>query len=100
MAQPLICDVCSQEEALQMINNLTDGSSITLGPMCIPEFYAQAAATLYGAGQHQGPRTKCAACKTMHEQMTGGVIPVATDPQQPDWETAEQQEIDDAAAAP
>lgn len=100
MAQPLICDICGTEEAVQMINNLTDGSVMTLGPACIPEFFAQATATLWGTGQHEGPRTKCPACKSMHEQMTGGVVAIASDLQPAELEIDGQLAIDDAAAAP
>lgn len=100
MAQPLICDVCGTEEAVQMINNLTDGSVMTLGPACIPEFFAQATATLWGTGQHEGPRTKCPACRTMHEQMTGGVTAIATDPVPTDLEIEGQMAIDDAVRLP
>lgn len=97
MAAQLICDVCGQEPGAQMLSNLADGSTMILGAGCIPDFYHQSILALFGGEQHSGPRTKCAACKSIHEHGTGGVVPMGTDSDAaPD--VADEQAPDDAAA--
>ena len=76
MAQPIACDICSLEEAVQMLTNLTDGSVLAIGPACMPSFYGNSALVTMDAGQHKGPATKCQACRRMHERMTTPVAPL------------------------
>lgn len=85
MAQPLICDVCGTEPGAQMLTNLGDGSTMILCPACIPEFYAQSVVTLLETGPHEGPRTKCPACRVLHERMTAGVTPMAATDSSDSW---------------
>jgi hypothetical protein len=93
MAAPLICDICQAEPGAQMLSNLADGSQMVLGAACIPDFYHQSILALFGGTQHGGPRTKCTACKAIHEHGTGAVVPIGdaddtapdvTDDQAPD----------------
>ena len=100
MAQPIACDICGTEEAVQMLTNLTDGSVLALGPACMPAFYGHSALTTMDAGEHKGPAGKCQACRRMHERMTTPVTPLdiqqasdeTPDPvaDTPDLEAAEQ----------
>lgn len=97
MAQPLICDVCGQEEAYQMITNLQSGEVLALGPACIPMFYGQAALASIGAGDHAGPAGKCQACRRFHEAQTTPVAPLAVPADDQNDHTDEP--ADDTAAA-
>lgn len=78
MAQSIACDICQQEEAVQMLTNLTDGSVLAMGPACLPQFYGHSALTVMDAGEHKGPAGKCQACRRMHERMTTPVTPLET----------------------
>ena len=80
MAQPIACDICGLEEAVQMLTNLTDGSVLALGPACMPAFYGHSALTTMDAGEHKGPAGKCQACRRMHERMTTPVTPLDVAP--------------------
>lgn len=77
MATQLTCDVCGEEPGIQMLTNLTDGTTMVIGAACNTEFYVQSTILLLETGQHEGPRTKCAACRILHERMTDGVTPMA-----------------------
>lgn len=76
MAQTLNCDVCGEENAVQMLTDLTDGTSIAIGAACIPMFLGQAVLTVMGAGDHKGPANRCQACRRVHERMTTPVAPL------------------------
>jgi hypothetical protein len=76
MAQPVICDICSAEEAIQMLSNLTDGSTIAIGPGCAGPFYGHMVLGAFNAGEHKGPAGKCQACRRTHEGMTTPVAPI------------------------
>ena len=80
MAQPIACDICSLEEAVQLLTNLTDGSVLAIGPACMPEFYGNSALVTMDAGEHKGPAGKCQACRRMHERMTTPVTPLDVQP--------------------
>lgn len=83
MAQSLPCDICQQEEAVQMLTNLTDGSVLTMGAACLPHFYGHSALATMDAGTHKGPAGKCQACRRMHERMTTPVAPLDVEPAAP-----------------
>ena len=76
MAQPIACDICGTEPAVQMLSNLLDGSVMAIGAACAPQFYGASALLTMDAGQHKGPAGKCQACRRMHEQMTTPVTPL------------------------
>ena len=80
MAQPIACDICSQEEAVQMLTNLTDGSVLAIGPACMPAFYGHSVLAVLDAGEHKGPAGKCQACRRTHERMTTPVTPLDVQP--------------------
>lgn len=77
MAQILPCDICQQEPAVQMLTNLEDGTVLTMGAACLPQFYGQSTLIVMNAGEHAGPPTKCQACRRTHERMTTPVAPLS-----------------------
>lgn len=77
MAQQLICDLCHEEEAVLMQTTLLDGSSMLIGPSCLPLFFGGAVLGVIGSDGHAGPPTKCQACRRTHERMTTPVAPLA-----------------------
>ena len=100
MAAQLICDICNTEPGVQMLSNLADGAVMVLGAGCLPDFYHQSILTLFGGQQHSGPRTKCAACKAIHEHGTGGVVSIGEgDGQAPDA-ASDQADDNNVAAEP
>lgn len=85
MAAPLVCDICQGEPGVQMLSNLSDGATMIIGAACAGDFYHQMLIRTLDASQHEGPRTKCAACRRFHEHGTGGVVAIgAADDQAPD----------------
>lgn len=77
MAQQLPCDLCGEETAVVMMNNLADGGSMTVGPRCLPGFFGGALLGAIGSDGHAGPPTKCQACRRTHERMTTPVAPLS-----------------------
>ena len=77
MAQQLPCDLCGEETAVVMMNNLVDGGSMTVGPQCLPGFFGGALLGAIGSDGHAGPPTKCQACRRTHEHMTTPVAPIS-----------------------
>jgi hypothetical protein len=100
MAQSLICDICGQEPGVQMLSNLADGATIAVGAACSGDFYHQMLLHALAANQHEGPRTKCAACRAIHEQATIGATPIAADTQPPEPETSYPADDSSVAAEP
>lgn len=98
MAQPLYCDICSLEEAVQMLTNLADGSVLMLGPACLPQFYGHSVLAAMDAGEHKGPAGKCQACRRMHERMTTPVTPLDVQAPADPAEIPGQLTTDDMAA--
>jgi len=84
MAQPIACDICNANEAVQMLTNLTTGDVLAMCPACLPEFYGQSVLTMLEAGEHKGPAGKCQACRRFHERMTTPVTPLDVEPPAPD----------------
>jgi hypothetical protein len=82
MAQPIACDICSEENAVQMLTNLTTGEVLCMGPACLPVFYGQSVLGVMDAGEHKGLPQKCQACRRVHERMTLAGRP-ATDMDRP-----------------
>jgi hypothetical protein len=82
MAQPIACDICSGENAVQMLTNLTTGEVLCMGPACLPVFYGQSVLGVMDAGEHKGLPQKCQACRRVHERMTLAGRP-ATDMDRP-----------------
>lgn len=76
MAQPIACDICGLETAVQMLTNLEDGTVLAIGAACLPQFYGQSVLIVIAAGEHKGPATKCQACRRFHERMTTPVTPI------------------------
>lgn len=76
MAQPITCDICGLEQAVQMLTNLQDGNTLAIGALCSPTFYGHSHLAVTGAGEHRGPASKCQACRRLHEQMTTPVAPL------------------------
>lgn len=76
MAQQLICDLCNAEQAVLMQTTLTDGSTMLVGPACLPLFFGGAVLGVIGSDGHAGPPTKCQACRRTHERMTTPVAPM------------------------
>ena len=76
MAQQIACDICGQENAVQMLTSFADGATFAVGPACTPVFYGQLALQAFDAGDHKGPASKCQACRRFHEQMTTPVAPI------------------------
>lgn len=99
MAQPIACDICSAEEAVQMLTNLQDGQVLALGPACLPTFYGQSVLMVTGAGEHAGPRTKCKACSVIHDTMTGTATPIADVSRETPDEIPGQLTVDEAAGS-
>lgn len=97
MAQPLTCDLCQAEDAVLMQTTLTDGSSMTVGAMCLPLFFGGAVLGVIGSDGHAGPPTKCQACRRTHERMTTPVAPLSIDPPADDGEVPGQMTVDEAA---
>lgn len=77
MAQQLVCDLCGEENAVVMFNNLTDGTAMTVGAFCLPTFFGGAMLGSIGSDPHAGPPTKCQACRRVHERMTTPVAPIS-----------------------
>lgn len=85
MAQPINCDICGQEDAVQMLSNLQDGTSLAIGALCSPTFYGFSHLAVTGAGEHKGPASKCQACRRLHEQMTTPVAPLEVPETSASW---------------
>jgi hypothetical protein len=100
MAQPINCDICQAEHAVQMLTDLQDGSVLALGPGCLPMFYGHGVLAAMDAGDHKGVPSKCQACRRVHERMTTPVTPIGVDVPADPPEIDGQMSIDDAAAAP
>lgn len=79
MAQPISCDICQEENAVQMLSNLVTGEVIAMGPACLPVFYGQSALAVMDAGEHKGLPQKCQACRRVHERMTLAAAAAAPD---------------------
>ena len=77
MAQPINCDLCNAEQAVLMQTSLTDGSTMSVGPACLPLFFGGAVLGVIGSDGHAGPPTKCQACRRTHERMTTPVAPIS-----------------------
>lgn len=69
MAQSISCDICSAEEAIQMLTNLQTGEVLAMGASCMPVFYGQSVLQVMEAGEHKGLPQKCQACRRVHEHM-------------------------------
>lgn len=100
MAQQLICDLCNAEEAVLMQTNLTDGSTMLVGPACLHLFFGGAVLGVIGSDGHAGPPTKCQACRRTHERMTTPVAPISIpeavgDSQLPDNQPEEPAEVNE-----
>lgn len=78
MAQPIACDICTTEQAVQMLTNLQDGTVLAIGAACLPDFYGHSLLVVMDAGQHKGPAGKCQACRRVHERMTTPPAPAGT----------------------
>lgn len=98
MAAQLPCDLCEQEAAVVMFNNLVDGSAMTVGALCLPTFFGGAMLGSIGSDAHAGPPTKCQACRRVHERMTTPVAPLSI-PETPAEAPADVAPADDQAAA-
>ncbi len=79
MAQQLPCDLCQAEPAILMQTSLADGTVLTIGATCLPQFFGGAVLGVIGSGGHAGPPTKCQACRRTHERMTTPVAPIAAE---------------------
>lgn len=79
MAQMPACDICGQENAVQMLTSFVDGATFAIGPACTPMFFGQLALQAFEAGEHKGPATKCQACRRFHERMTTPVAAINTE---------------------
>ena len=77
MAADLPCDFCASEAAVLMMNNLADGTVVTVGAACLPLFFGGALLGAIGSDGHAGPPTKCQACRRVHERMTTPVAPLS-----------------------
>lgn len=97
MAQQLPCDLCGEETAAVMFNNLIDGSSMTVGTSCLPHFFGGALLGVIGSDGHAGPPTKCQACRRTHERMTTPVAPISIPEAVSDEQPAPQPETGPAA---
>lgn len=95
MAQPIPCDLCNVNEAVQMLTNLDTGQVMTMCPACIPAFYGHSLLTVIDAGEHKGPAGKCQACRRVHERMTTPVAPIGV--AQPDGSTYSDEPVPDTA---
>jgi hypothetical protein len=84
MAAPLPCDICTAEQAVQMLTNLLDGNTIAIGAGCLPVFYGQSLALALSAGDHEKIPSKCQACRRVHEYFAVIMSPPAdTEPSDP-----------------
>lgn len=77
MAQPITCDLCNEEQAVLMQTSLTDGSTMSVGPACLPLFFGGAVLGVIGSDGHAGPPAKCQACRRTHERMTTPIAPIS-----------------------
>jgi hypothetical protein len=100
MAAQLPCDLCEQEAAVVMFNNLVDGSAMTVGALCLPTFFGGAMLGAIGSDAHAGPPTKCQACRRVHERMTTPVAPLTAQPPADDGQAPSEADDSEAAAAP
>lgn len=80
MAQMPACDICGQENAVQILSSFVDGATFAIGLACTPMFFGQLALQAFEAGDHKGPATKCQACRRFHERMTTPVAAIDTGP--------------------
>jgi len=94
MAQAIPCDICGEEQAIQLLTSMTDGQTIAMGPACLPVFYGQSLLLVLEAGEHKGPASKCQACRRTHEHLTTPVTKLGTHPADPD----ETEQAPDGAA--
>jgi hypothetical protein len=76
MAANIPCDLCGEEAAVVLMNNLIDGGTMTVGATCLPQFFSGALIGALGIESHAGAPTKCQTCRIIHAQMTTAVIPV------------------------
>jgi hypothetical protein len=97
MAAQLPCDLCEQEVAVVLFNNLADGSSMSVGALCLPTFFGGAMLGAIGSDTHAGPPTKCQACRRVHERMTTPVAPLSITAEQGDQPPAEAADAAQAA---
>lgn len=97
MAQSITCDICEAEQAIQMLTNFADGSTLAIGAACSPQFYGAAALATMEAGEHKGPATKCQACRRMHERMTTPVAPMGDVSRETTEEIPGQMTVEEAA---
>lgn len=100
MAAQLPCDLCGEEAAVVMFNNLVDGSAMTVGALCLPTFFGGAMLGSIGSDAHAGPPTKCQACRRVHERMTTPVAPMTAQPPADVDQTSGQGDDAEAATAP
>lgn len=77
MAQPIACDLCQDEQAVLMQTSITDGSVLSVGAACLPQFFGGALLGVIGSDGHAGPPAKCQACRRTHERMTTPVAPLS-----------------------
>lgn len=97
MAAQLPCDLCDQESAVVMFNNLVDGSAMTVGAACLPTFFGGAMLGSIGSDAHAGPPTKCQACRRVHERMTTPVAPLSVPADEPPTLESESTPVEQAA---
>ncbi len=97
MAADIPCDLCGEEAAVVLMNNLVDGGTMAVGSLCAPMFFGGAMLGAIGSDAHAGPPTKCQACRRVHERMTTPVAPLTAQAAPPDQPTAEAAEADQAA---
>lgn len=96
--QPIACDICGQENAVQILTNTETGGTMALGANCVPVFYGQSLAMAIGAGEHAGPPTKCQTCRRIHEWMAVTTAPAP--PAQPASEPAITEQPSEDQPAP
>lgn len=85
MAQPMTCDICQGEDAVQILTNLADGTTMTLGTACLAVFYHHSLVIALDAGEHTKIPAKCQCCRRIHEAIAVLMNPPA-DPAAPDPE--------------
>lgn len=98
MAAQIPCDLCGEESAAVLFNNLADGSAMSVGAACLPMFFGGALLGAIGSDGHAGPPTKCQACRRTHERMTTPVAPLSI-PETPAEAPADMAPAEDQAAA-
>lgn len=76
MAQPLTCDICQAEPAVQMLTNVQTGDVMMIGIGCAPVFYGQSLSLVLDAGEHKSIPSKCQTCRRIHEHMTTPAVPI------------------------